>query len=124
MDRAARSPNYDEAIQYITPSTDPDETRFCMRQAGMLRCAVSAITTRVSDLEDENRRLAAFGRQIIEYAFNGTDADGGSIQALALTHGLLRLEAYDLEKHGASLAAEPGDEWFVCVGAVADAPAE
>lgn len=83
-----------------------------------------AITAKIQLMQTENRRLAAFARQIIEYAFDGHDADGGSIQALAVTHGLLREVKYDPEKHGASLEAEPGDEWFELVGAVAEAPVE
>ena len=83
-----------------------------------------AIAAKIQIMHMENKRLAAFARQIIEYAFDGHDADGGSIQALALAHGLLRQEVYDPEKHGPSLEAEPGDEWFVCVGAVAHALAE
>lgn len=76
-------------------------------------------------LREENARLAAFARQIIEYAFDGRDADGGSIQALALTHGLLRKEAYDPAQHGGTLVdARPGDDWYVCVGAVAKASTE
>lgn len=71
--------------------------------------------------EAENAWLAAFARQIIEYAFNGQDADGASIQALAVHHGLLRETKYDPKEHGPSFAS-PGDEWLVCVGAVAEAP--
>lgn len=79
----------------------------------------------VARLREENARLAAFARQIIEYAFDGRDADGGSIQALALTHGLLRKEAYDPARHGGTLVdVQPGDDWYVCAGAVAKAPVE
>ena len=80
---------------------------------------------RIAALQDENARLAAFARQIIECAFDGRDADGGTIQSLALAHGLVRLEAYDPARHGGTLEeVRPGDDWYVCVGAVAKAPVE
>ena len=79
---------------------------------------------KIAELQDENSRLAAFARQIIEFAFDGQDVDGGTIQSLALTHGLLRRDSYDPAKHGAAMEAEPGDEWYVCVGTVASAPTE
>jgi hypothetical protein len=63
-------------------------------------------------LREERERLASFAREIIEYAFEGQDADGGSIQALAVHYGLLRETKYDPKEHGPSFA-QPGDEWFV-----------
>jgi hypothetical protein len=62
-------------------------------------------------LADENNRLAAFAREIISFVFDGTDADGASIQMLALHHGLLERTLYDPEIHGPSFA-ELGAEWF------------
>ncbi|MET3481506.1 hypothetical protein [Methylobacterium sp. 1973] len=59
----------------------------------------------------ENARLASFAREIISYAFDGTDADGGSVQALAVHYGLLKRTTYDPKVHGPSFA-EPGAEWF------------
>jgi inosine/xanthosine triphosphate pyrophosphatase family protein len=96
---------------------------FNARWAENAQKRAEAAEGQVAELEAENARLAAFARQIIEYAFDGQDADGGSIQALAVHHGLLRETKYDPKEHGPSFAT-PGDEWFVCVGAVAKAPVE
>ena len=77
--------------------------------------ATSAEDTKTS------RGLAAFAREIIEYAFDGADADGASIQELAVSHGLLRRTTYDPKRHGPSFA-ETGDEWFEYTDALADTP--
>lgn len=71
-----------------------------------------------------DKSLAAFAREIIEFAFDGMDVDGGTIQSLALTHGLLSKTAYDPKKHGPSMEAEPGDEWYVLAGPLALAEQE
>ncbi|MBD8909688.1 hypothetical protein [Methylorubrum zatmanii] len=63
--------------------------------------------------------LIAFAREIIGYAFDGQDADGADIQALALTHGLLVKEPYDPERHGPSFEVEPGDDWYTLAGPLA-----
>ncbi len=65
------------------------------------------------------KSLAAFAREIIEFAFDGMDVDGGTIQSLALTHGLLSKTTYDPKKHGPSMEAEPGDDWYVLAGPLA-----
>lgn len=63
--------------------------------------------------------LIAFAREIIGYAFDGMDADGADIQALALAHGLLVKEPYAPERHGPSMEAEPGDDWYTLAGPLA-----
>lgn len=68
--------------------------------------------------------LIAFAREIIGYAFDGMDADGADIQALALTHGLLSKTTYDPKKHGPSMEADPGDDWYVLAGPLALAEQE
>jgi hypothetical protein len=62
--------------------------------------------------------LKGFAREIIAFAFEGRDADGGSIQALAIHYGLLNPTRYDPAKHGNSFDAEPGDEWFEFTGTI------
>lgn len=65
--------------------------------------------------------LIAFARWAIECAFDGQDADGADIQAVALHHGLLSKSPYDPEKHGPTFEAEPGDDWYTLAGPLADA---
>jgi hypothetical protein len=72
--------------------------------------AADDILDAIPDL-GENARLASFAREIIGYAFDGTDADGGSIQALAVHYGLLTRTTYDPKVHGPSFV-KPGAEWF------------
>ncbi|MGG3810910.1 hypothetical protein ABEV34_04575 [Methylorubrum rhodesianum] len=63
--------------------------------------------------------LIAFARWAIECAFDGQDADGADIQAVALHHGLLSKSPYDPEKHGPTFEAEPGDDWYMLAGPLA-----
>ncbi|OHV15913.1 hypothetical protein BK022_15710 [Methylorubrum extorquens] len=71
---------------------------------------------------EATKSLAAFAREIIGYAFDGMDADGASIQALALHHGLLVKEPYDPKRHGPSMEAVPGDDWYTFAGPLAALP--
>jgi hypothetical protein len=59
--------------------------------------------------------IAAFAKTLIGYAFEGSGADGGNIQDLAVKHGLLVETTYDPKEHGtdALWCSEPGDPWFV-----------
>jgi hypothetical protein len=41
----------------------------------------------------------AFGKEICRIAFEGRDADGGTIQELGVKHGVLVEEKFDREKH-------------------------
>lgn len=68
--------------------------------------------------------LIAFARWAIECAFDGQDADGADIQAVALHHGLLSKSPYDPEKHGPSFEAEPGEDWYTLAGPLALAEQE
>ncbi|UYW25736.1 hypothetical protein OKC48_21050 [Methylorubrum extorquens] len=67
----------------------------------------------------DDQGLVAFAREIIGYAFDGMDADGADIQALALAHGLLVKEPYDPARHGPSMEAELGDDWYTFAGPLA-----
>ena len=74
------------------------------------------------DFQAVTQRLQTRHRDLlacVEPAFDGMDVDGGTIQSLALTHGLLSQTTYDPEKHGPSMEAEPGDEWYVLAGPLA-----
>lgn len=82
------------------------------------RSAIPEIAAEIAALQSREG-LIAFAREIIEPAFDGMDVDGGTIQSLALTHGLLSQTTYDPEKHGPSMEAEPGDEWYVLAGPLA-----
>ena len=73
---------------------------------------------------EDNSGLIAFAKEIIQYAFDGMDADGAFIQELALHYGLLRREAYDPERHGPTLEdVAEGDDWLVMSGPLASKPA-
>lgn len=69
----------------------------------------------------DEQGLVAFAREIIGYAFDGMDADGADIQALALAHGLLVKEPYDPARHGPSMEAQPGDDWYTFAGPMVEA---
>lgn len=53
-----------------------------------------------------------FALAICQFAFDGGDADGGTIQEIGLKHRVLRAEEFDLDRHKSVLNAEyfePGD---------------
>jgi len=64
----------------------------------------------------EHERLRAFAEEMLGIAWEGCDADGGTIQDTAKEHGLLRVVegGYDPEKHGENTLhdAAPGDPWY------------
>lgn len=55
----------------------------------------------------------SFAREIIEGDGGdwGGDWDGGSIQDLAVKHGIIRKVQYNPEVHPNYVGAEPGDPW-------------
>jgi len=57
-----------------------------------------------------------FGRALM-CAWPDGGIDGGELQEVAERYGILRLEQYDPETHGAEAAdefgVEPGDPWYV-----------
>lgn len=66
-------------------------------------------------LRAEKERLRAFAKQIIQAAWDGGQYDGAEIQDIGVTHGLLRKEGYDPDKHGSDYGYDfaPGDPFYV-----------
>lgn len=79
---------------------------------------IPALAAEIAALQSRDG-LIAFARWAIECAFDGQDADGADIQAVALHHGLLSKSPYDPEKHGPTFEAEPGDDWYTLAGPLA-----
>jgi len=53
-----------------------------------------------------------FALAMCQFAFDGSDADGGTIQELGLEYGILRTEDFNPKKHKSVLNSEyfePGD---------------
>ena len=111
----------EQALAYLKPA-DANNGTISLR-APKAREAVAVIAAEIAALQSREG-LIAFAREIIEPAFDGMDVDGDTIQSLALTHGLLSKTTCDPEKHGPSMEAEPGDEWYALAGPLALAEQE
>ncbi|MDV2984190.1 UNVERIFIED_CONTAM: hypothetical protein Q9R58_07735 [Methylobacteriaceae bacterium AG10] len=95
----------------------------CANEIAARRAELDRHATEIAAFQSREG-LIAFACEIIGYAFDGMDADGADIQALALTHGLLIKESYDPKRHGPSMEAEPGDDWYTLAGPLALAEQE
>lgn len=61
--------------------------------------------------------LANFAKEIIRISWEGCDADGGTIEELALKHDLVKVVEFDPKIHNdTNGCAIVGDDWFVFAG--------
>ena len=88
------------------------------RNSGIVARALLA-----ADAPAEGTRAAVeFARHIISTYAWGREVDGGDVQEMAVSLGLLVEVPYDPAKHGENdCDVEPGDPWFVFSGALAAA---